>query len=158
MRVQWQQSRPGQLDYELIWLSVTTIAAVMMMGWLALHLPWPRCTFRALFGIPCVSCGSTRSALAFFRGDFPSAWHFNPLATITLGSIAAFDVYALATLIGNRPRLRIVEITRSERRIVMILLVAAAGCNWCYLLWNSNDTNEVRLVPGPAVTRVDDPP
>ena len=142
MRVGFRRLRHGQLDHELIWLSVTVLAGAIMFGWLSLHLPWPRCTFRALFGIPCLTCGSTRSALAFFRGDFLGAWHFNPLATLVFGSIAVFDLYALGTVIGNGRRLRIIANTRSERRILTFVLVAASGWNWCFLLRNSHGADK----------------
>ena len=137
--------RPGELDHEVIWLSVTVLSGAMALGWLSVHLPWPQCTFRGLFGIPCLTCGSTRAALAFFGGDFMGAWDFNPLATVAFGSIAVFDLYALGTLISNGARLRVVAITSWERRLVIILIVIAAGWNWRFVLRNDHMAHEARV-------------
>jgi hypothetical protein len=37
------------------------------------------CFTKQLYGIPCPSCGFTRSFLAFFRGDFQLAFQMHPL-------------------------------------------------------------------------------
>src|SRR3954452_14810468 len=107
MRLQWRRLRNGEADYELIFLLVTSAAAIGALLWLRLALPWPECNFRALFGIPCLTCGSTRALLALAHRDFALAWHFNPLATITMCVIALYDVYALAVLLTRAMRLRI---------------------------------------------------
>lgn len=132
MRVYWRRLRPGELDHELLWLLVSVTAAGVGAAWLALHLPWPRCNFQALFGIPCVTCGSTRSALALLHGDILGAWSWNPLATLAMGAIALFDLYALAVLIRRGPRLRI-SFGRAKWPLLIVLFIAA-GLNWIYLL------------------------
>ena len=132
MRIYWRRLRPGELDHELVWLLVTVTAAAMGAAWFALHLPWPRCNFRALFGIPCFTCGSTRSAIALLQGDVSGAWSWNPLATIAMLAIALFDVYALGVLVSRAPRLRI-DLGRAKWPIVLVLLVLAAT-NWVFLL------------------------
>lgn len=132
MRIYWRRLRPGELDHELVWLLVTVTAAALGAAWFALHLPWPRCNFRALFGIPCFTCGSTRSAIELLQGDIGGAWNWNPLATTAMLAIAAFDVYAFAVLVGRAPRLRL-DLGRAKWPIVLMLLVLAAT-NWAFLL------------------------
>ena len=132
MRVYWRRLRPGELDHELVWLAVTVAGAAVGAAWLAMHLPWPRCNFRALFGIPCVTCGSTRSALALLHGDFAGAWNWNPLATLAMLAVLLFDVYALGVLVGRAPRLRI-DAGRAKWPLVAII-AAAGAANWLYLL------------------------
>jgi len=134
MRLQLRRLRPGDPDHELIWLSVTILSAAAIALWFALHLPWPRCTFRALFGIPCLTCGSTRGALAFLGGDLLSAWRLNPLAMLTFCGIAAFDFYAIAVLVSKAPRLRVARLERTERCVAAILITSAVLLNWVYLL------------------------
>jgi hypothetical protein len=129
-----RQLRPDELDHELIWLAVTSLGAAALAFWLWLHLPLPQCNFRALLGIPCLTCGSTRAAAAFFHGEFSRAWFVSPLATIGFCAIAAFDAYAIAVLFSGAPRLRITFGGRNERRIFAGLLAAAALLNWIYLL------------------------
>jgi len=61
---------------------------------LALFLP--ACPFKVLTGLPCLSCGSTRTALALLRGDVAAALRANPLAA--LGGILFLAGGALAPL------------------------------------------------------------
>ncbi len=119
---------------ELIWLLVTVSGAAGILLWLSLPLPWPQCTFRALFGIPCLTCGATRAALAFLHGNFLSAWRFNPMAALGFGLIALFDAYAFAVLASRAPRLRPAFAGQNQRRAAAGLIVSAALVNWIYLL------------------------
>src|SRR5215211_3664302 len=98
MRWQLRQLRSGELDHELIWLTVRLFGAGGLAIWLWLHLPLPQCNFRALLGIPCLTCGSTRAAAALFHGDIFRAWVVSPLATAAFFAMAAFDVYAIAVV------------------------------------------------------------
>ncbi|HMJ06453.1 MAG TPA: DUF2752 domain-containing protein [Chthoniobacterales bacterium] len=134
MRIQIERRRPGQLDHELIWLSVTLLSAGALAAWFALHLPWPRCTFRALLGVPCLTCGSTRAALAFLHGDLLASWRFNPLALLTFCGLAIFDLYALTVLSSRAPRLRFAALEKNQRRAATILIALALLLNWVYLL------------------------
>ena len=134
MRVYWRRLGPGELDHELLWLAVSVTSAALGAAWFALHLPWPRCHFRALFDIPCFTCGATRSAIALLHGDLPAAWSWNPLALIAMLAIAIFDLYALAVLVTRAPRLRI-SFGRAKWPLLM-LLFAAGALNWAYLLLN----------------------
>lgn len=130
MRWQLRRLRSGEPDYELIFLLVTSAAAIAGLAWLRLGLPWPECNFRALFGIPCLTCGSTRALLALVRGNFALAWQFNPLATMAMCGIALYDMYAVAVLATRAMRLRV----SLPRNIVLPALVAAALLNWFHLL------------------------
>jgi hypothetical protein len=132
MRVYWRRLRPGELDHELVWLGVSVMSAALAAAWFAMQLPWPRCNFRALFGIPCFTCGSTRSATALLHGDFSGAWSWNPLATIAMLAIAGFDLYALGVLVSRAPRLRISF--GCAKWPLVATLFAAGAANWLYLL------------------------
>lgn len=134
MQVEWRRLRPGELDAELIWLCVTVAGAGVAILWLALHLPWPICTFRTLTGLPCVTCGATRSAIALLQGDLGMAWRLNPLVFMGICAVLVFDLYALAVLSFRRPRLRLSRWRGNDRRIALTLAVVAGLLNWIYLL------------------------
>ena len=91
MRLLWRGRSANEPDHELIWLAVSAASMAGGAAWLVLALPWPRCAFFAVTGLPCVSCGATRSAIAFLHGDFLSALRWNPLAFVAFCALLAFD-------------------------------------------------------------------
>src|SRR5437867_369890 len=78
MRLTVRHRIKTDLDHELIWLSVSLGGLALAASWFALRLPWPHCIFLSITGLPCLTCGATRSAIAFFHLDFWSAWKWNP--------------------------------------------------------------------------------
>src|SRR5436309_12910664 len=98
---------PDETDPELIWFSVSLISLGAAIIWFALGLPWPRCAFHDLTGLPCATCGMTRCAIQFFHGHFLAALQWNPLVFTILCGVFAFDIYAFAALTMRAPRWRI---------------------------------------------------
>jgi hypothetical protein len=125
---------PGETNYEFIWLSVSSVGLVLAASWLALKLPWPICLFHALTGRPCLTCGATRSAIAFFHAHFLAAFEWNPLAFLCYCALSLFNVYAFATVVMRTPRLRIVQVNPGERKFVRGSIIALLLLNWAYLL------------------------
>jgi hypothetical protein len=123
-----------ELDHELIWLSVSLGSLGLAAGWLALGLPWPRCLFHDLTGLPCITCGATRSAVQFFHGHFIAAWKWNPVVFVALWALSIFNAYAFVALVLRAPRLRIEFQTTAERKYARILVITALALNWAYLL------------------------
>jgi len=134
MRIVRRPLAPGETDHELIWLSVSLGSLALAAGWFALRLAWPHCIFLAVTGHPCLTCGATRAAIAFFHLDFMSAWKWNPLVFTTLCGLSIFDAYAFAVLVIRAPRLRIVQFTRSEKSFLRLTAVILLLSNWIYLL------------------------
>ncbi|PYL15447.1 MAG: hypothetical protein DME30_11390 [Verrucomicrobia bacterium] len=137
MRIVRRPLAPGETDHELIWLSVSLGSLALAAGWFALRLAWPHCIFLAVTGHPCLTCGATRAAIAFFHLDFMSAWKWNPLVFTTLCGLSIFDAYAFAVLVIRAPRLRIVQFTRSEKSFLRLTAVILLLSNWIYLLSRS---------------------
>jgi Protein of unknown function (DUF2752) len=125
---------PGETNHELIWLSVSSGGLSLAATWLALKLPWPICLFHALTGRPCLTCGATRSAIAFFHGHLLTALQWNPLAFLCYCALSLFNVYAFATVVMRTPRLRIVRLGPSERKSLRGFAIALLALNWVYLL------------------------
>ena len=136
MQVSRRSLSPDTIDYEFIWLSVSLVSVGMAAAWFALGLPWPRCLFHDLTGLPCLTCGMTRAAIQFFHGHFLNALWWNPLVFIGLCALSIFNVYALGVLILRTPRLRIRFDTDMEKRAARFLVLAALIANWGYLLSN----------------------
>jgi hypothetical protein len=134
MRLVRRPLAPGKTDHELIWLSVTVASVALAAGWLGLGLPWPHCEFLALTGHPCVTCGATRCAIAFFHANLFGAWKWNPLVFVTLCMVAIFDVYALVVLVTGGKRVRLTNISVGERTFVRFVVAVGLLANWIYLL------------------------
>jgi hypothetical protein len=130
---------PPELDHELIWLTVSFGSLVFAAIWLALGLPWPSCVFHDVTGLPCVTCGMTRSAIQFFHGNFVAALRWNPLVFVALCGLSIFDAYAFVVLVACAPRVRIARFSSAEKTFVRALVVTSLAANWGYLLlhWRS---------------------
>jgi hypothetical protein len=48
--------------------------------------------------------------------------------------VVAFDLYAAIVLVGRLPRLRIVDWTIVEKKVVRIAVISLLALNWIYLL------------------------
>ena len=134
MRIVRRPLAPGETNHELLWLSVSSGGLALASSWFALKLPWPICLFHALTGRPCLTCGATRSAVAFFHAHFLTAFQWNPLAFVFCSSLSIFNLYALAVIITRAPRVRITQLTASERKFIRNSIIALFAFNWVYLL------------------------
>jgi len=133
MQFRRHQLEPGETDHELVWLAVSAGSLTLAAAWFTLGLPWPRCVFHELTGLPCVTCGMTRCAIQFFHGHFLAALKWNPLVFAALCGVTVFDLYAFATLATRAPRLRMVFRLR-EKKFARGIVIGALALNWIYLL------------------------
>lgn len=134
MQIRVRPLQSGEINHELIWLSVSTASVGLAAVWLWIGLPWPHCAFHDLTGHPCLTCGMTRSAIRFFHGDFAGALRWNPLIFFGLCAVTIFDLYALAVLTMAGPRLRLLKFSAAEKRFMQVLAIVALLANWIYLL------------------------
>ena len=134
MRIVARRLDRSEIDYELVWLGASLASLSMAVAWFTLGLPWPRCVFHELTGLPCVTCGMTRCAIQFFHGHFLAALKWNPLVFTALCGVMAFDLYAFATLTTRAPRLRISFSTQRAKTFARVSIILAFALNWIYLL------------------------
>ena len=134
MRLRVRRLSPGEIDHELIWLGVSIASLGLAAAWLTIGLPWPRCVFHEITGLPCVTCGMTRCGIQFFHARFLAALKWNPLVFMGLCSVIAFDLYASFVLVTRAPRLRIRFSTPAAKTFVRVSIVSALALNWTYLL------------------------
>jgi hypothetical protein len=139
MQLERRRLRPGELDHELIWLSVSLGSLAFAALWFVLRLPWPHCIFLSVTGHPCFTCGATRAALRFFHGDFIGAMRWNPLIFVALCGLSIFDAYAFAALVTRAPRLRLIQVSSTEKTILRVLVLVLLLTNWFYLLSRPTD-------------------
>jgi hypothetical protein len=89
----------------------------------------PPCLFRALVGIPCLTCGGTRALLALARFDAGAAFGWNPLAAAAGILFISGGAIALgAALAGREVR------TPRPTPVLRAGIVLAAVANWAFLV------------------------
>jgi hypothetical protein len=134
MQLTRRRLAPGEIDHELIWLTVSIGSLATAVTWLGLGLPWPQCAFHNLTGLPCLTCGMTRSTIQFFHGHFLAALFWNPLVFAALCGLSIFDLYAFAVLVMRAPRVRLANFSSREKNVIRAAVVILLALNWIYLL------------------------
>lgn len=73
------------------WVWVLGAWGLLVAGGALLEFKWgvplETCLFRRATGYPCPTCGSTRSVLALFRGDWGASLKASPLLWVAGGSM-----------------------------------------------------------------------
>jgi hypothetical protein len=116
----------------LVFGGIGVLAAAAV--WL-LHLdriPLTFCVFKGLTGLPCPTCGSTRTLGRLFALDFAGALAMNPFTTLVSVVVGAWALADLALL----PRKKALGLEMPPRlafalRVLALTLFLA---NWVYLL------------------------
>lgn len=109
---------------------------LMMMpagGWLVESdaLPLNRCTFKTMFGIPCMGCGATRATLNLLHGDWWEAIYFNPMIIIFYSCMILWGVVSLWSFVrGKEVHMAMVSWLAWAGRASLIAIPLA---NWLYL-------------------------
>lgn len=141
MRVEWQRV-PRKLGIPfwgglLIGLWLTLVASVVAMEQ-ATGNEVVVCWFRALTGVACPTCGSTRALLALAKGRVLESFAHNPLVVLAGILGAAW----LAARVGLGRRLTVMFGVRG-RRIAWLLAAALFFANWAYVIvWHVWQANE----------------
>lgn len=122
-----------QRQLGLLWGGVA-LALVALSRLPARWLPvLPPCPVKTLTGLPCPTCGATRTAWALAHLDLLGALAVSPLATLGWVALVGGGLVAgLAALLGfgvPEPPQQIAW----PWRALAVLLVAA---NWVYLVWH----------------------
>ena len=118
--------------------AVAAVGLAVAYFWPLGHLPAiPICWFKRITGLPCPSCGITRSFQALAHGEFALAWRYNPLGYLVFG-------IALVVLTGPLIRRFAPTIERLPRNrrlltrglaVTLLALVAFGGVR-LYAVWH----------------------
>jgi hypothetical protein len=132
MQLHLKKRSPDQIEFGIIYGSIALV--ILGAGWLQSVLSFaPDCVFKGLTGIPCPTCGSTRSVVHLSHGDILSAFTMNPLTTLCLMSAVLYFIYALMSAAFHLPRISFLftdrERTIMRAGVIMLLLV-----QWAYLI------------------------
>ena len=131
-----QSSRlPPDRSRTLLWLIaglILVVAGARVVPYLP--MPLPQCGLRALTGVPCMLCGSTRSVMACAHFEIGEAVRYNPLAAAgCVLFVAGVALYAVDCWLGRDWTVRCRRWLRGKPWPWWAL--AAAAINWVYLLF-----------------------
>ena len=129
--MRWTPLTVAERQLAYIWGGLALALVALKPLWPVIEpFVWP-CLFHSITGVPCPSCGATRSVLALLAGDVSGAVRFNPLV------FAATVVFVLGGVIaplwawrrGTAPRFN-----RPLPRSIRLGLVALILLNWVWLI------------------------
>jgi len=91
----------------------------------------PPCPFRLLTGVSCLTCGTTRAAVAFLDGRPLDALAANPLAAI---AGAAFVVGGLAAPLWTAVSLPVPDLGAPLPKWAKLAIALALLANWAWVI------------------------
>ncbi|MFT3830346.1 MAG: DUF2752 domain-containing protein [Opitutaceae bacterium] len=96
----------------------------------------PPCPWRALTGLYCPGCGSTRALLALAHGDLPRAFTQNPLLVLSLPLLLGWAAFALVRAWRGQPPAALPRHSATITLVVVVLYFVLRNLPWwpCTLL------------------------
>ena len=134
MRISLKYNNPGEIEFAIIY-GLIAILALLSARVLPLQDILPPCPFRAVTGIPCPSCGTTRSLVHLAHGDFAGSLILNPLFSLVMITALFLFFARSACLPFNRSRITLTH-TRREGSLLRAGIAAFFLANWMYLIVN----------------------
>jgi len=125
-------ARAGATPLGAIFLACGLVVAAVV-GVLHLdRLPGTFCAFKAVTGLPCMSCGTTRAFARLFSLDLPGAVTMNPLSAAVALALVPWGLADMALL--RRGRALALEISPAVAPLVRVTAVTLVFANWAYLI------------------------
>jgi hypothetical protein len=129
-------------DRRIYWILILlTIGSYVWVGYHLLHTHdqsfGTLCLFKRVTGIPCPSCGVTRSVLFLFQGDITTALWINPIGILAALLLVVTPIWITIDF-SRRNYTLLAAYKRSEEfiqshKLVYIPLIAMVAINW---VWN----------------------
>ena len=131
MRIYTKKRRPGQIEFGIIY-GVIVLLMLAAGRFLPVTAFLPACVFKGLTGIPCLTCGSTRSLEHLSQGHLMESLSMNPLISLTVIVVLLSCVYSLITLLFGIPRAGFI-FSEGEKGLVRAGAFVLLLANWLYL-------------------------
>jgi hypothetical protein len=125
-------ARPGATPLGLVFLACAIALAAAVAVLHLDRLPVALCAFKAITGVPCMTCGTTRTLARLATLDLRGAAAMNPLATAVGIALVPWGLADLALL--KRGAAVTLEVSRRAARPLRIAALAAIALNWAYLM------------------------
>ena len=132
MRLTVQQSTSGQIELGIIFGTIAIVALVLARV-VPVQEILPPCVFLAVTGIPCPSCGTTRSLVQLAHGDIAGSLILNPLFSLMVMTSLFLFLARSACLPFSRSRITLTH-TRREGTLLRASMVGIFLANWIYVI------------------------
>lgn len=133
MHLTLKKRASGDIVFGLIYGTIAILALIAVRFLPVLEL-MPSCVFRAFTGIPCPTCGATRSLVHLANGNLSASFGMNPAIALLLFAALLMFAYDVATLFsGSRISL---SLTPREATLMRAGAVVVLLANWAYLALN----------------------
>lgn len=131
MRVNVGRRVPGEIPVGALLL--VPLGFVPLAIWLLATRPRQDvgCLMKAVWDMPCMTCGGTRATTALFRGEFLEAIRFQPLIIFGYGVLLVWGIVSLWAFLTKRSL--VLDLSRREDWIVKGIILGAPLVNWLYL-------------------------
>ncbi|MBN2542830.1 DUF2752 domain-containing protein [bacterium] len=126
----------GETDYELIWGAIFLFVLLIVQFFPFDHIPYYRCPFKSITGIPCPTCGFTSAFLLMRELRISEAFRTNPLGCVSYIAIFIFTIYAFTVKVFKLKRIRVSVKNKKTARIIRVSVVLVIAINWVYLIFN----------------------
>lgn len=116
-----------------LWLTLAGVVLALIAHFAMLwRLPFPQCLLRRFTGLPCPTCGCTRSLAAWAEFDLGAALRFNPLFFFACVGLLLWLAAWVVERVSGRAFLAAPRACAARWPWWRILLALAAA-NWVYL-------------------------
>ena len=133
MRLFLKKRSPNQIEFGILYGFIALI--VLCAGWFLPNLAFlPSCAFRGLTGMPCPTCGATRSVVHLAHGNIVASIEMNPLVAVCFIAAILYLLYSLITLSAGIPRVCI-ALMDTEKNVLWAGTVVLVLINWAYLIF-----------------------
>lgn len=127
----WRPPTREERQLGLLWGAAAISALVLRPLWIAIAPHLRSCALRSITGVPCPTCGTTRTALALLDAEPAAALAVNPLAAVVGGIFIAGGVLALAWATLRWP---VPSLGWRWSRTWTMTFIGVILVNWIYLI------------------------
>jgi len=132
MRIRFTERTPGQIDLALLFGGIA-LAALLAFSILPIASLLPACIWHGITGVPCPTCGATRSLIHLSRGEIATSFSFNPLASIAIISLVLSFFASVSSRVLFAQRLTMAFSGR-EKDGLRVAVITLFLLNWSYLV------------------------
>jgi hypothetical protein len=130
MRIKTAILYKNRLDYERIWSFVFIVGALTFKMVPESFFSLFPCLFHSLTGLPCPTCGITRTALFLIKGDFLKAMQISPSFTLLFMATALYTLYAIFVSVFRTRRIRLAFKSEFGFRAFLLVPFGLVGIEW----------------------------